>query len=98
MRAVSVLVGVWLVAFATIGALRLIVEFWEIAMWIIPSLLVLVVVIMIFMAIFNSPGARASRLIRREVKHGRQKKKDIQDATDVAMADMNRIARHWKER
>lgn len=47
---------------------------------------------------FCHPGVRATRAMRASVKQGNQQREEIRRATDATKAEMDRIAREWKDR
>ncbi|HEX3781438.1 MAG TPA: hypothetical protein VHX38_17395 [Pseudonocardiaceae bacterium] len=60
--------------------------------------LVLIVMVVLAWLLYRHPGVRAKRQLKVIVKRGEQQRDDIKAATAMTKAEMDRIARNWKNR
>jgi membrane protein implicated in regulation of membrane protease activity len=84
------LVVLAVVGFIIDGLVLFFMYFWWL---IIPALLLAA-----FLYYRYHPGVRAKRQLRAAAKQGNQMRGGIRSATEQAKADMNRIARDWRNR
>lgn len=66
--------------------------------WLVINLwwLVLIVTVVLAWLLYRHPGVQAKRQIKAIVRRGEQQRDDIKAATAMTKAEMDRIARNWK--